>query len=257
MYSAGAWSSPQSIVTKDAGLTGVSCASSTFCVAVTESGDALTYEGKSWSPPTVVFPHGGLDAIACPARSICWALDDTCEASSFNGQKWSAPQAVDNDANAVRGTATFLSCPSAAFCLSVDARGDVITYNGNAWSQPKVVPKLAKASAVSCSRANTCVAVSVGINNALMYDGKVWSTSSQKTAGLDSVSCSTITFCMAVGIFGDAYLFNGARWSPKIVLDRSSELPFDPLALVSCAGRGFCMTTGVISGKAVSYQSPA
>lgn len=51
-YDGTSWSSP---VVIDSSFTteiyAVSCASSTFCVAVSSAGEAITYNGSTWSAP--------------------------------------------------------------------------------------------------------------------------------------------------------------------------------------------------------------
>ena len=45
--------------------TSVSCPTATFCVAVDQSGYALTYNGTSWSSPEEIDPGNILESVFC------------------------------------------------------------------------------------------------------------------------------------------------------------------------------------------------
>jgi hypothetical protein len=98
----------------------VSCPSATFCAAVDENGNALTYNGTSWSAPTDN-SGGFLDSVSCPSATFCVAVDENGNALTYNGTSWSAPNHID-DGNAS------VSCPSASFCVTVSNNGDALTY---------------------------------------------------------------------------------------------------------------------------------
>jgi hypothetical protein len=45
-------------------------------VAVDNAGDALAWDGRSWSAPVAVDPQGGgLTAVSCPSAWSCVAVD--------------------------------------------------------------------------------------------------------------------------------------------------------------------------------------
>jgi hypothetical protein len=60
-------------------LQAISCTSSHFCAAVDLSGNAVTYNGATWSSPSYVDPavHAsyGLTGVSCPLASFCAAVD--------------------------------------------------------------------------------------------------------------------------------------------------------------------------------------
>ncbi|MGO9753829.1 MAG: Ig domain-containing protein [Solirubrobacteraceae bacterium] len=65
------WSAPKGI---DDGhqLNSVSCPSSSFCAAVDNDGNLLTYTDGSWSSPS---PTGNqLKSVSCPSSSFCEAV---------------------------------------------------------------------------------------------------------------------------------------------------------------------------------------
>jgi hypothetical protein len=90
-FNGSSWSAaPISIDT--APLASVSCPSSSFCVAVDYSGNALTFNGSSWSAPASIDP-AGLLSVSCTTASFCVAVGDN--ALTFNGSSWSAPASID------------------------------------------------------------------------------------------------------------------------------------------------------------------
>lgn len=122
-------------------LSGISCASPTFCVVVGSSGSAHTFDGKSWSPPDPIDTSGaqhgnrdGLTAVSCPSVHFCMAVDDLGRALSYNGASWSQPHVVD----ATLGLSA-VSCPTSNFCVSLNDLGDALVYNGVSWSQPQAI----------------------------------------------------------------------------------------------------------------------
>jgi hypothetical protein len=74
------WSRPRAIGSAPTGPTSVSCPSNRFCAAVDAAGNALIYNGTSWSPPTPVDPHhaqGRTLRVSCPSSSFCMAIDSS------------------------------------------------------------------------------------------------------------------------------------------------------------------------------------
>src|ERR1017187_3098610 len=85
----------------DAGKpTSVSCASSSFCAAVTSNGNALTYSGSSWSGPAEVGDLADLTSVSCPSPSFCAAVawnGQDAVTLTYNGSTWSAPAQIDGE----------------------------------------------------------------------------------------------------------------------------------------------------------------
>jgi hypothetical protein len=61
----------------------VSCPSTSFCVAVSFAGNAVTYNGISWSAPATIDPGNELDTVSCFSSSFCAAVDDQGNALFF------------------------------------------------------------------------------------------------------------------------------------------------------------------------------
>jgi hypothetical protein len=84
----------------------------------------------------------------------------------------------------------------------------------------------------------------LGSGYAAIYDGATWSKPSLLSPSggePDSVSCPTVSFCMAVdALDSSAFLFNGSRWSPAPGINDPAPTTQAGLASVSCSSPSFC-----------------
>jgi hypothetical protein len=109
------------------GLTGVSCASTSFCAAVDDQGNVFTSTDPirgTWTRTAVDGSLLGKD-VSCTAPSLCVAVDwDGNGISSTNpaapGARWS----VTNIAGGASLTA--VSCPSTTLCVTVGSDGQAV-----------------------------------------------------------------------------------------------------------------------------------
>ncbi len=124
------------------GLTSVSCATATMCVAVDAAGNVVastnpTGGASAWT----MFPvdSAALDSVSCPSTNFCMAVDDRGEyvdsltAPTGGSSGWnttgcpcqfkSPSSATPLDATAVMNS---VSCPSAELCLATDQNGNVV-----------------------------------------------------------------------------------------------------------------------------------
>jgi sugar lactone lactonase YvrE len=180
------------------GMTGVSCASTSACMAVGEGPTnpgapqelksvADSWEmGKGWSITPVELPNGakegGLLAVSCSSSTECVAVGTT-----FNGEGHLQPYAtlwksgswtvksVPNPPEGVNTVLQGVSCPSARSCMAVGfsdssshGRTAVIeSWNGSEWSlgSAKIPPETSgfpngpNLFGVSCTSPGACTAV--------------------------------------------------------------------------------------------------
>jgi len=138
----------------------VSCASATFCAAVDAGGNALTFNGKTWSAPVTIDAGTTppLDAVSCPTPTFCTAIDGWGQAFTYNGNTWSGPVGLESS-----GDLQAISCTTSRFCAVVDLSGNTLTFDGSAWSGPTYVdPEVHTGygfTGVSCPTAAACMAV--------------------------------------------------------------------------------------------------
>lgn len=98
----------------------VSCPSSRFCMAVTEDGQALSYDGSSWTAPVTIDPGQRLSSVSCPTRVFCVAADrEGGNVVMFDGSSWSAPTQIEPPgANVLES----VSCASPRLCVTGGGR---------------------------------------------------------------------------------------------------------------------------------------
>ena len=169
-----------------------------------------------------------------------------------------------------------VSCPSASACLAVGATGSHPTaaiaesWNGTSWTTttPSAAPsKVASSSlqAVSCTSATACMAVGFwddgsGAQHILAesWNGTGWTVyfvpdpvGSQFPA-LTGVSCTSATYCEAVGSYFDpatqtngdlAEVWDGQGWAIQPTHAAFSKMDFE-LASVSCSSSSSCLAVG-------------
>jgi hypothetical protein len=234
-------------------LYGVSCPSSTLCVAVDENGSALFWRSGRWSMPQPVWSGGTLNSVSCPTSTFCTAMSAGGSALTYDGRSWSSPVSVGP-------SATYeVSCPTITFCAAVGASGapggpsTVGTFNGKSWSTFLTSSTGALSDRLmdlSCPTPTLCVAVNLN-GHTFTFDGNKWSASRRVlTKGLFSVSCPTSSFCLAVTHSGDFVTFNGKNWSTP------TGIPGFQTGIaraVSCSSATECTTVG-LSGLAASWH---
>ena len=62
---------------RGAQLVSVSCVSSTFCAAVSWTGDVYTWDGTQWSSPASVLGRTGAATVSCGSSSYCVIVNGT------------------------------------------------------------------------------------------------------------------------------------------------------------------------------------
>jgi hypothetical protein len=213
-WNGAAWSVPTNLPNNGTGgnaLAGVSCVSSTFCVAVGYSRNSKTnvqqslvdvWNGTSWTssnPAATITTGNFLTGVSCLSTTLCQAVG-----SFLLGGKTSRPL--------------------------------IATLSGTTWSRPPVSADGAGANflnGVSCAPSTTsCQAVGYFLNPSnvkqamvLSWSGSTWSVPFAPTQPTTvnnefrGISCVTTTFCQAVGDSapgGTAQAFaetlNGTTW---------------------------------------------
>jgi hypothetical protein len=119
-------------------------------------GNAVTYNGRTWSPPLGIdLGGGGITSVSCPTAKFCAAVDRSFHAVTYDGGTWSKPVTIDPNGGGLRS----ISCPSASFCAAVDFKGNALTYGVGTWSSLDIVDPGTPLESVSCSSATSCIAV--------------------------------------------------------------------------------------------------
>jgi hypothetical protein len=220
-------------------LLGVSCVSSTNCVAVgtdnTQLGISETWNGESWQmqatpDPDGIYTQTYLDGITCVSSVLCtavgWIADVRTVAYTLqplvltgNGSTWSI-QPSPSSSTTENAYLAAISCSGPAACTALGVGGPAFAerWDGSAWtieSMPDTSTGSPQLTGVSCPSDVNCVAVGfdeTDTNNVLTattlaetWNGIAWSITpmrqpnGSKWATLNAVTCSSATACTAVG----------------------------------------------------------
>lgn len=221
-----AWSSS---TTSDTGkLTGVSCPTSSLCVAVDKAGEVTTTTNPGsgvWIPGASTGDE--LTGVSCSSPSLCLATDTSGEVLSSTSPTstapWSAHEVDSKELLAV-------SCSAAGACVAVDELGNALASADPAAPEPtwNLTPIDAGKSldAVSCASTGLCVAVGKA-GEALASDDPAssqpgWSSASADSNPLAGVSCLPGGLCMAVDTAG--YSLGGHVPTPSATTLQPTEV---------------------------------
>lgn len=268
-------------------LRGVSCASTSSCVAVGQRSNldslAEKWTGSKWSVVSSPDPSGSattfLLGVACTSAKSCLAVGSYDKrsplatlpaAESWNGKKWSLVS-VPAPSGATNTALEAISCASAKNCQAVGSSGDntlAESWNGSKWkivpSQSPVPGKLNVLSGVACPAASECWAVgldfSVSEGGTLteQWNGSKWSavsTPSSDDGQLLGVGCASKSDCMAVGLsdeqFAIGQVWNGSKWATATPA-KPSGAKGSELFGASCPGGSACEAAGNYSTSSVT-----
>ena len=274
------WTAP--IAVGDEFLSALDCLSSTYCLAVNGAGNEVDFNGSGWSAPTSAGVY--VDSVSCPSEAFCVAVGSSIVFTRMGGT-WSEQASVDPSRGPAlrisctsstfcleidRSEAAFVqhdgvwqaagvapltavtsvSCASNSFCVAVDRYGQAAVFDGTSWSAAVPAPLYHQWNDVSCPAVGFCVAVgNYGIRYvASVFDGTTWSDDAalpQSNANVDSVSCTSSSFCMATGEGGAVYQFDGDTWTSSILPGPAAPAEYYP---VSCVSSKFCMAVGSTGG---------
>jgi hypothetical protein len=252
------------------GFTGISCASTSDCVAVAEDvGDSpplpstivtTTNGGSTWSSPS-----GGTDqnllTVSCPDTTHCMAGGNNLVNGQYVGGIWvtSNPQGTWTLTPNLTGVNTVLalSCANDSDCFAL-VEGDfangpqalIQTVNGGQTWSFVLSEDTSQFVSLSCPAATVCYLVG-------QYEAgyaEVFSTTNlfnfyrtdlSGTAYVTGISCTTTTSCMVVGNSVAFSTTNGSTWvNDSSALDADTGSALGSIAGVSCVGAGDCTVVG-------------
>jgi subtilisin family serine protease/sugar lactone lactonase YvrE len=209
-------------------LNGVSCSAANACTAVgkvqMQGGIVVPlaerWDGSSWSIQTIPSPsnspYARLLDVSCVSASECVAVGYYKNTSGVwvnLSERWKSGSwsllSTPNIEGATESELGDVSCTSATFCMAVGrSEGPHVplsmVWDGTSWSLRKGARESGSLSGVSCTSSQFCMAVTA-YPWAEVWNGEKWSTqewalpSGGEFIWLNSVSCSTASFCRAVG----------------------------------------------------------
>ena len=266
--------------TSGGALNAVHCVTRVDCLAV-GNGLGANWNGKKWSLVKLGFPGtpADLTSISCTKVTACYAdgsfFSDavlTGVIEFWNGSRWRVQNAsitASSDSSIYNG----ISCTTATNCTAVgsfhDAGNRALAEDfslrwQNVSPQPFFGAIATELNSVSCVSPNSCLAVGTVDNStgsgsvfetfSETWDGTSWGNSNlppkPKISNLDSVSCRSASFCIAVGDILNggtpvplAERWNGTGWSiQKTPNPSGASRAF--LASVSCPATNACSAVG-------------
>ena len=259
------WASPVKVGTGY--VNGVSCPSSTFCVAVTAGGAVLTSTDPTggvaaWTETTGVDAND-LTGVSCPTTTLCVATDVLGQVFTSTDP---AGGAGDWTAADVDGTDILygVSCPTTALCVVVGYQGAVVTSTdptGGASQWTTATLAVNSIGSVSCPTTTFCVATD-DHGDVIPSTDPTGGTTDWTVTKIDgivpisSISCPTTTFCAATDVDGYAPISTdptgGTSSWPLTDIDNFND---NSLEAVSCASASSC-TMVDNSGLAFSSVDP-
>jgi hypothetical protein len=280
------WSLDTNAPFRTGSLINVSCASTARCAAAgantSEVADSSTgieqYDGTSWTvaPPPAGSSYSALAAVGCAGGTVCFAVGSASStttgtlstlAERWNGTAWvttPSPSPSDGAVLADVGCGTTTSCIAVGSTVPdrLSATKAVIEHwDGNSWTMTSypVPPNTTSSTltSVSCTSATFCMAVgtvttfdTTHVDTPLIerWNGSTWSrvtpaaTSGGTGGTLQSVSCTSTAFCLAVDLFGGlAERWNGSTWIQVTGPGVGASIAF---AEVSCVSGTMCFAVG-------------
>jgi subtilisin family serine protease len=234
-------------------LRGVSCLSSSSCIAVgvsyagglmptKESTLAESWNGSEWTLQTTPNPEGKpfspLTAVSCSSTTSCAAVGkarpESAEtnmvalAERWNGSSWSLQSAANPEPQSENELGD-ISCASSTMCMAVGndhyrGKGFSEVWNGSEWKVLSTVT--GQINAISCPTTTWCMTVGGGDGWQLKWVETMsgsWQTTTKSPptpeggtlVGLSDVSCTSESACTAVGRYyaSSEYKPYVARWN--------------------------------------------
>jgi hypothetical protein len=198
--------------------------------ALVETWNGTTWTVVTTTPPAGE-KNSQLNALSCASSSWCMAVGGYTNASSdfvslaqvWNGTTWSVVPSP-NPGSGTSGEFIGVSCAGAGFCVTVGQwyngtvfQAQLATWNGTSWTNvtaPEATPSMQNFfNDVSCTSATSCGIVGSAATGgtatpiAVTWDGSTWSLvtapvpTGATSTGLEAVTCVTNWQCVSVGSF--------------------------------------------------------
>jgi len=163
------------------GGTAVSCVSQSFCVVANGRGLAM-FNGRSWHLRHLLrFGDGEISQLSCATPRFCLGVTSHGAWATFNGRTWRLHEKFESGNQQLGFTPKMLACPAPEKCIAASTNNVMYRYENGGWSElgylfrqsilSRYFEKIlpTPAVSVSCPTVSTCIAVD-GNGNA--YQGK-------------------------------------------------------------------------------------
>ncbi len=250
------------------GLTGLSCASESFCVAVGYGEGNLATStnppggATAWHLTNIDAGNPTLTDVACPSESLCVALAGEGEIDTSTNPTGGAGAWQHGKLETTLYGLNSVSCPSVHLCVAVARSGDIVTSSNpaggvSAWTTVPISGSFEPAY-VSCPSEKLCVAVDSAGHVITSVDptggANAWTaTRVDGTNRLKGISCTSSTLCVAVDEAGNALISSDptggeAAWT-------ATQIDESMLTGVSCVGESLCVAFDAAGNVIVGTRS--
>jgi RHS repeat-associated protein len=217
--------------------------------------------------PTLISSHDSSSSFDTFTQSFDAAGESTAQTPISGSGGLSSTYSYDtlgDQTKAASSSTTTYGFNAAGQMISVTSPSGMTThlYNGDGleaststpgtpssfWNAPTDVNSTRAINVVSCTSATFCVAVGAS-GYATVFNGTSWSTpvDIDSTRTMDAISCVSSTFCVAVDTSGYATIFNGTTWSTPVDINSTRSIN-----AVTCTSTTFCVAVGA-SGYAAIF----
>lgn len=195
------------------GVDSISCASTSLCVTGDAEGEIrYTTEPASEEWKAVEIGSGMTNAVDCLTSSFCAAVDSKGNidiantAAKITEELGWTPTDVDGS-TPLDG----IACISATSCIAVNDTGDVlhlaINSSGEASTSIQDIDAPNKLTAITCTGPSCVTVDSRGNIFESANAGATWTKEQETSIEMTSVSCASITLCVAADKSGDVTAF--------------------------------------------------
>jgi hypothetical protein len=275
--------------------TAISCPTTTFCAVVDDTGHVAIRHGKHWTHHLIATGVGQwFIGLSCTSPTFCMAVNGDGNLYRYNGSQWSKlatpvesslPSSplvlscasrhlcgfaengelatITNGhtvvADHANGHLQAISCPTDHRCFATDARGGVYTWNGSTWSPRKEIAPSAHLGVgldqISCSSATHCLAGGSGRDALLLeWNGRHWTNVPISDAPVDALDCYSSTSCLEST--GSAHVVHGTNLGTGFAIPHNFETAGDlgDLLELSCPSATHCVSLDSDSGVAFGVR---
>jgi hypothetical protein len=226
-YDGSVWSKP--VFVSSTSVVGVSCVSTTWCMAVDYHSNLYLYDGTSWSPAGQIAAGEYVYRISCVTSSFCVVMNDLGGPWMYDGTGWTF-DGYDGDYEGYS-----LQCLSTTWCVITSTYG-VRTWDGTQWTYGDAFTQTPLVG-TSCSSTTFCLAVD-DLGGTYAFDGSTWQPAgSIAETNPVVVQCLSDRTCYETGWSGEVYRYSGAAWNDGIPVDPPAGSPTS----LSCPTDDFCM----------------
>ena len=223
------------------GVDSISCASTSLCVTGDAEGEIrYTTEPASEEWKAVEIGSGMTNAVDCLSSSFCAAVDSKGNvdiantAAKITEELGWTPTDVDGS-TPLDG----IACVSATSCIAVNDIGDLlhlaINSSGEASTSVQDIDAPNKLAAITCTGPSCVTVDSRGNIFESANAGATWTKEQETSIEMTSVSCASITLCVAADTTGDVTAFTALaadRYTLSVRLAGEGKVESNPAGML-------------------------